>query len=91
MSADDLNSYVDAVDYAASPGAAIDLATSNSPDGARRGPCRAIRALGSGNLVVKIAGSLGQVRTLAVTTGTLETIQAISIEVGTNVATRVYW
>lgn len=88
MSSDSLRPYTDAVDYPATT--AVDLNTDASPHGFR-GPCRAIMPLGNGSLVVVLAGSGGQVRTLAVSKDVLEKIQATALHATNNIPVRVYW
>lgn len=90
MSSDALYSAVDCKDYTANPSEPVDLQTDSAPDGSR-GACRRILPLGTGTLAIKLAGSGGTTRTLAVTEGIAEDVQAISLETATNVAVRVYW
>lgn len=80
--------YTDAIDYPAST--AVDLQAAGATGYGQR-PARALRALGSGTLAIKTPTSGGATREIAVTAGTLERIEAISIEASTDVAVRAYW
>lgn len=85
MSSDATYSATDAKDYAAS--AAVDLINDTSKGRA----CRRVRPLGTGNLVIKLAGSGGALRILAVTQNVDEELQGIAIDATNAVAVRVYW